>query len=223
HTLVRIGHDVGEVIHNTAEEKGASLILLGWRPERPLRDFFVGGSVGHLIENPPCDLAVLKIREGKPLGRVLIPTHGGTHAGLSLRLGTAIAKATENSKVTLFNVIPPEEETERDLQEGARMLRGKALAKANGVEGVDVKIQIDHAPAIVPRVLEKSKGYDTVIVGATTEPLWRNYLFGHKTEEIASKVATNVLLVKAHQGTRAQTLRRMASRLLHVRRYLRRG
>lgn len=230
HTLVRIGHNVGDVIRDTAEEKGASLILLGWRPDRAglgwrtekaLRELFVESPVDHLVENPPCDLAVLKIREGRGMGRVLVPTHGGTHAPLSIRLGTAIAKAHEG-RLTLYNVIPPEEEHDTSLHEEARILRGKALVSAHGVPGVDVKIRIEHANDIVRRVLEKSKGYDTVIVGASTQPIWKNYLFGHKTESIAARVDANVLLVKAHQGPRAQTVRRLVRRVTGLRHYLRR-
>lgn len=220
HTVVRIGHSVPEAIRNTAEEKGASLLLIGWRSDRGFSEFVFGGTLDTVIENPPCDLAVLKIRGTPPPGKILIPTHGGAHAPLSIRLSSAIAKARGGS-LDLYNVVPPAEEP--GFVHAGRAARGRTLLAQNGASELNAKVIIEHGEDPVATVVKKARGYDLVVVGASTEPAWRNYLFGQKTEQIASRVPGSVLMVKSHQGRRSETMRRLMRRLKNARRLLRRG
>ncbi len=217
HTLVRIGHSVSDVVRETAHEKGASLILLGWRGTGRLRELLGGSTMAGLIEDPPCDIGVMRFREGQKLSKVLIPTHGGQHAPLSVKIGTAIAKH-DGLPVTMYNVITPDED---DATIANRKAIGRALVAGSGVPGVDVAIDIEKGRDIESHVRRKAKGYDLVMMGATTEPLWRNYLFGDKTDIIAAGIPGNILIVKAHQGPRANALRAFTRAWRNWKRYLR--
>ncbi|MHB8604070.1 MAG: hypothetical protein ACYDCK_02345 [Thermoplasmatota archaeon] len=88
--------------------------------------------------------------------------------------------------------------------------------------GSFVELRIERGPDPVPLVVERAKWAEIVIVGATAEPAWRNYLFGHKTEQIADSVPGTVLLVKAHPGPTAHRARGLVRRLRSIRGYLRR-
>lgn len=220
HAVVRIGHDVAQAMSSTAEEKGASLLLIGWRGDRTFGEFVFGGTLDPVIENPPCDLAVLKLRGTPPPRRILVPTHGGGHAPLSVRLAAAIARSRD-ARLDLYNVIPPEEEGEMELS--ARKARGRALLVHNGAADLDAHVVIEHGRDPVESVLKRSEGYDLLVIGATTEPAWRNYLFGAKPEQIIEGAPQSVLMVKTHMGRRGETLRRLTRRLARVRRWLRPG
>jgi len=214
HTLVRIGHNLPSVIEETAEQEGASLLLLGWRGSGHVRDWLMGSPTHTLVEYPPCDVAVLRVKSERTMGDVLIPTHGGAHAPLSIRLGTAIAKG-HGGRATLYHVMGIDEEGA-----GARMARGQSLLEQNAIPGVEAQLDLDRAPRVISRLVEKSKEYGLVVVGATTESAWRNYLFGHKTEEVSDRAHGNVLMVKAHHGPAAHRTRQFSRRLKAIRRYL---
>lgn len=220
HTMVRISHDVGEAIRSTAEEKGASLLLIGWRGGRRFHEVVLGDTLDPLIEDPPCDVAVLKLRGTPPPRKVLAPTHGGGHAALSLRLAGAIARA-RGAALTVYNVVPPEEEDE--MRDEARKARGRALVQQAGAADLPVEILIERGADPVQSILRKAKGYELVVVGATTEPAWRNYLFGHKPEQITERFQGSVLMVKGHMGKRSETLRRLGRRLRRIAKLLRPG
>lgn len=220
HTVVRIGHNIGEAIRSTAEEKGASLLLIGWRGDRGVGEFILGSTLDTLIENPPCDVAVLKLRGTPPPGKILVPTHGGVHAPLSLRLAAGIARARD-ATITLYNVVPPEEEHE--FQREARLARGRTLLQQTGADLPTTRIVIERAPDPVDAIIKKGKTYDLLVVGASTEPAWRNYLFGAKPEQITERFQGSVLMVKSHMGKRSETMRRLGRRLKGIRRLLRPG
>ncbi|MHB8604913.1 MAG: amino acid permease [Thermoplasmatota archaeon] len=216
HTLVRIGHSVPAVIHDVAEEKGASLLMLGWSGTGKIHDWLLGATIEPLIEFPPCDLALVKLKgDGRNLARVLIPTHGGQHAALGVKIGSAIAKSTLGQAL-LYNVAPPSEETTME----ARRARGLALITQNAVPGAFVELRIERSDDAVRSVIERAKWAEIVIVGATTEPAWRNYLFGHKTEQIADTVPGSVILVKAHPGPTAHRARYFSRKLRSIGRYI---
>ena len=215
HTVVRIGHHVAQAIRNTVEEKGASLLLIGWRGDRTLAEFVLGGTLDPLVEDPPCDVAVLKLKGTPPPGRILVPTHGGTHAPLSVRLSAAIARA-RGASLSLYHAVPPEEE--QDEVDEARRARGRALLQTGGAGDVPSDIVLEHARDPIEAVLRRTEGYDLVVIGASTEPAWRNYLFGSKPEMIAERSPGSVLMVKSHMGSRMATMRRLARRLRGLRR-----
>ncbi|MBI4393774.1 MAG: amino acid permease [Euryarchaeota archaeon] len=214
HTLVRIGHNTSQVIRETAMEEGASLILLGWSGRGRITDFLKARTIEGLVEVPPCDIAVLKLREGKELSKVLIPTHGGRHAPLGIRLGSAIARANVGA-VTVYHAM---NQDETDFI--ARRARGEALIEQNAIRGVPTRLKIEQADRVLSRVIDVAKEADLVVVGATTEPSWRNYLFGHKTEEIAERANANVLMVKSHGGPTVHTFREFYRNLRQFGRYL---
>ena len=210
HSIVRIGHNVGEAIRSTAEEKGASLLLIGWRGDRSVPEMVLGATLDTLVENPPCDVAVLKLRGTPPPGKILVPTHGGGHAPLSMRLAGAIARA-RGASVTVYNVVPPEEEDE--MMDAARKAKGRALLQQSGAGEARTEIVIEHGSDPVECIVRKGEGYDLLVVGATTEPAWRNYLFGAKPEQITERFQGSVLMVKSHLGKRSETMRRLGRRL----------
>jgi glucosyl-3-phosphoglycerate synthase len=218
--VVRIGHNVGEAIRSTAEEKGASLLLIGWRGDRTVPEMILGATLDSLIENPPCDVAVLKLRGTPPPGKILVPTHGGGHAPLSLRLAGAIARA-RGATVTVYNVVPPDEEAE--MLDASRKARGRALLQQAGAADTDTEIVIEHGNDPVEAIVRKGEGYDLLVVGATTEPAWRNYLFGAKPEQITQRFQGSVLMVKSHLGKRSETMRRLVRSLRRARQLLRPG
>lgn len=204
HLLVRIGHDIPKVIRATAEEKAIDLILLGWRGEASVRDYVLGSTLDPLVADPPCDVAVLKIGQDE-VSDVLVPTQGGRHAQLCVRLGSAVAKR-RGVRLTLFALVPPK----------ANPLEAQALLTAlvadASLPGTDVGIKVVEGANLVSAVAAESRPTTLVVLGATEQPFWRQQLFGDKPEAVARRLPA-VLLVKSRTGRTATLYRRLAERM----------
>ncbi|MGQ0797214.1 MAG: amino acid permease [Methanobacteriota archaeon] len=74
--VVKIGTKVYEIILDTIREEAVNLLVMGWRGERVEGDRrILGSNIDYLIENAPCDVAVLKTKGMKrPLGRIVVLT-----------------------------------------------------------------------------------------------------------------------------------------------------
>jgi len=74
--VVKIGYKVYEIILDTIREEAVNLLVMGWRGERVEGDRrILGSNIDYLIENAPCDVAVLKTKDMKrPLARIVVLT-----------------------------------------------------------------------------------------------------------------------------------------------------
>jgi nucleotide-binding universal stress UspA family protein len=117
----------------------------------------------------------------------------------------------------VFNVSPPDEvEGDPEAQVEARIARGRSLMQQAGASDVQSKIDVVRGRDPVEEIIRRAKGYDLLVVGATTEPVWRNYLFGAKPELITERFPGSVLMVKSHMGRRTQLLRGAGRRLRRI-------
>ena len=204
HTLVRIGHNLDALVRQVVREEGVSLLLLSG-----IGKATVGQPTGPLIAFPPCDLALLRNRNEEPAARILVTGHGEAQAPLGIRLGTAIAKAYGGQTV-LYHVRTDELESDE-----ARRAWGKTLLDHHAVAGARADLVTDAGSDPVPLVVGKSKEYDLVVVGASRPRPWSKALLGPRTQDIADRVAGNVLIVRR----RDQGGGRWGRRMLLLRRY----
>ncbi|MDQ7030646.1 MAG: universal stress protein, partial [Ardenticatenia bacterium] len=89
-TMIRLGRNIGETIMNTARERRANLMLLGWPGYTHSRDVAFGSVIDLISKNPPCHMAVVRFR--RPWAapqRLLLPCRG---RGANVRLAFALAR-----------------------------------------------------------------------------------------------------------------------------------
>jgi hypothetical protein len=94
-TLLRASRGISSGILGVAEARGSvGLILMGWRGQLSTRSVS-GGVVKDVVHGAPCDVAVLRDRGvmEESLDHVPVPTGGGPHARLALRLAWDVIKA----------------------------------------------------------------------------------------------------------------------------------
>ncbi len=207
HALIRIGHNLDLVVRDVVREEGVSLLLVSG-----LARVSVGQPTGPLVAFPPCDVAVLRLRDERPVTRVLVTTQARRHAGLAIRLGTALAKAQHGS-ATLYRV-----HQEGDEPASAHAAWGQTLLDHHAVPDVRTELRVDNAEKIVPQVVLAAKDFDLVVVGASAPSLWARGLLGPTTQEISDRVASNVLIVRTPTSRRGPTTS-LGRRLVLLRRY----
>ncbi len=208
-SMVRIGHNLDALVREAVAEEGATLLLMSGQAR-----LTVGQPTSPLLAYPPCDVAMLRLKAPEVTGRqVLVTTHSGPHAELGIRLGSALAKAS-NGKVLLYHAVgKPEEEAQ---------LRAESQAQASsfGMSDVPTSVEVESGAA-VRKVLDKSRGFDLVVVGGQTSPrIWAKGLLGPRTQEITDRVAGNVLIVRSGKGAVRRRASWLGRRFIQIRRYV---
>lgn len=189
HSMIRLGRDEVKGIFRTARQRRASLMVLDWRGYTRSRGRRFGHVIDRLVDNPPCDVAVVSYKGLGELKRILVPASGGPHAVLAASLAAQLGVHFDAS-VTMLNICTYEctpEEQER------RLNRLKATTG-----GIDFPFEYQVLPAsdTVEGILAQAVDYDLVLVGAASRRPFDRILFGNITERLAAQCPRTVIMVK---------------------------
>lgn len=206
HTMIRIGRDVAHAIRHTAEKQHCNLLLFGWPGATSAEFSIFGSAISPLIADPPTDVAVARLRQRNLPQRILVPTAGGPHAGLALRIAATLARAAPNNagSVTLLYVARPGS----DQQATARWWAN--LAPLIDATGLPMGMMVEQGDSVVTAILHAALDFDAVVIGATREPLFERVLFGTVPEQVAERCARTVIMVKSAGSPLTSSVRRVA-------------
>lgn len=205
-TMIRIGHHIGRAIIDSAQRRDANLILLGWPGYSPRRETAFGTVISLVGQNPPCDLAVVRVRKDGRVRRILVPAAGGPNAALALEIAVSLARQQpEPASVTTLYVAQPG--NSQDAEGGRARL--EAL-----VTGIDYPVDIDvvYNAGVVEGIRNAAQQYDLVVVGATGQGLFDRFIFGNIPERVAGECLQTTIMVKRYQGPVKSWLRRVILR-----------
>ncbi|MCK4765664.1 MAG: amino acid permease [Candidatus Aminicenantes bacterium] len=199
HTLIRIGHDVGNSILETIKERGIDLMVTGWKGFSNTRGSVFGGVLDDIVMNAECDVMTIKMVQLDKMKTILFPTAGGPHADFALELLPAIA-AAYGSSVTVIMVAPPgaSEEEKSVYRERVNSAVDFLKDKIPRVEGKLVK-----ARSISAGILKEVEKYGACLIGAAREGMMQQILFGSIPERIAKNSSQTLIMTKHHQGALA--------------------
>jgi len=192
-SLVRIGHDVSRAILETAREHECNLILLGWRGYTTTAQRILGEVADAVVTHARSDIMLIKLVDGAPLNRILLPSAGGEHARLAEAYAAAILRERGGS-LTVCGVAPPDAAEDRVVQVTARL--AESVERIRQRNGFDVDMKVIRHRSVPAGVIEESDNYDAVMVGAAGGSMYQNILFGTIPEVIAKRSARPVIMVK---------------------------
>jgi amino acid transporter/nucleotide-binding universal stress UspA family protein len=212
--LLRAARGVSSGILGVTEARGGvGLILMGWHGQLSTQRV-AGSVVKDVVHGATCNVAVLRDRGVENIRRVLVPTGGGPHARLALRLAWDIVRAAGGS-LTVLRILPEPEgvcEVEMDV---LRQLVEDELGEIP--EAVTFRMTCNDS--IVEGILEEAaqvkeeNGYDLIAIGASEEWFLRNLLFGSITDQIADGAPCSVLMVRRYEPAAVSWFRRMMGAL----------
>jgi len=199
-----ISHNISKAIVDAAKTRHCNLILMGWKGK--VKSSRVSGSiVGAVMGKSTVNVAVLKSRGIKDLKKVILPYRGGPHGKACLELARDLLRASD-VHLTIIKV----------LQKGVAKRETEALQevlKQDTEEFQDrIKIHVFKDKDIVRKIAEESKGYDLVIIGASSEWKLKRSLFGSIPDGTANKAHCSVLMVKGVESEKSSLI----SRLLRI-------
>ncbi|MBE9478555.1 MAG: amino acid permease [Chloroflexi bacterium] len=193
HTIIRLGRNVSLAIRQTAIENASDIIVLGWPGFTKSSGKLFGSVADPIVDNPPTDVIVVRHRQWRPLKRVLVPVTGGRNSRRAVRIAVNMANAEkpEPATVTILHVLPP------DVDEVGRIRAERAVAESmHGVDGVPIEMIYVEGDDPVESILSSAKGYDLIVIGATEEPVFTNFLVGTLPERVARGAEVTVMMVK---------------------------
>lgn len=187
---------------------GVALILTDWKG--PLSSSRIYQSpTKNILENAPCDIAILLPRKFSQIKRILIPIGGGPHARLGLRLSSQFAQG-EGAKLTALRVLRPDPDLDMEV-EVAGLERVLVDVLGEHASRVDQSIVIsDNVAEAILKTAREGK-YDLLVIGASEEWQIKSLLAGSLPDAIADQAPCSVLLVRRYEPTGISISRRILS------------
>lgn len=195
-SIVRLAHNVGGAILETATERRCDLIVIGWKGFTTTTGRILGDVTDGVVRQAPCDIML-----AKPVGRelpkrILLPTAGGPHAQRAEHYAASLCHAQEGS-LAICSVLPPDATAERVQR--AQQSVNDAVERIGKLEGVSA--QLVRNESVVEGIRSAAREYDGVVLGAAGDPRSKQILFGNIPEKIAQQTDRTVLMVRRHPST----------------------
>jgi nucleotide-binding universal stress UspA family protein len=146
-----------------------------------------------IVDNPPTDVVVTRYRRWRPVRNILVPVTGGLNSRRAAKLAVAMARAAhpEQIGVTVLHVLPA------GTNQRGRILGQRAIDDSlDGVEYGAIQTRMVESDDRAQAILDASEGHDLIVIGASEEPLFRNFLVGTLAERVARRASVTVMMVK---------------------------
>ncbi len=193
HTIIRLGRKVAEAVRLTAGENASDLMVLGWPGYTNSSGSVFGSVIDPIVDNPPTDVVVVRYRPWRPLKKILVPVTGGLNSRMAVKLAASMANAEsqEDVSLTILHVLP------LGSNHRAEVVGQRALdASQEGVEYDHIEAKMVQGDDRAIAILDAAEGYDLIVIGASDEPVFRNFMVGTLAERVARDANVTVMMVK---------------------------
>jgi amino acid transporter len=189
---------------------GVALILTYWKGSLSSSRIY-GSPAKNILQNAPCDVAILLARKFSQIKRILIPIGGGPHARLGLRLASQFAQG-ENAELTALRVLRPNPEPDIEVEkEGLRRVVADVLKETASRVSPQIVVSDNVIEAILDTAREGK--YDLLVIGASEEWQIKSLLAGSLPDAVADRSPCSVLLVRRFEPAGISITRRILSSL----------
>ena len=188
--LLVYSRDVVHAIILTVKEIKANLLLMGWHPSG-LASKMQGGIVENVIKTAPVTVGILKANQTCEYKRVLFPYGGGRYSQLTAEIVRRVAHAY-TAEVTVLKVIDDWDGHNSSVLEEEIRTALKEL-------GTRIQVRIEKGD-LIDKVVDISSDYDLLILGASLDWGFKEYITGFRSDSIAEKARCSVLIVKSYQA-----------------------
>jgi glucosyl-3-phosphoglycerate synthase len=180
---VSVAHRLWPELESIIAEERPDLLILEW----PGHFDSLKITPGEAFSQPPCDLALVRgpLRKG-PLS-LLVPMRGGPYAELALRTSLAISSQS-GARMTSLHLIPQGATPAHD-----RPFRGISKVLFNLPQVQQEEIQVEDVSG---GILDRSAGFDLVVMGASAQAGDTPGGIGPVAERILCESQAGVLIVK---------------------------
>jgi amino acid transporter/nucleotide-binding universal stress UspA family protein len=191
--ILRVSHRLSQGIIETAEEENCNFVILGREKLPTFFEKFFSSSIDSVIQEAPCEVAVLHGEiPSRGIRGLLIPFGHNIHTRLAVEIAPAFVDHFR-CEARIAVVFEPDVPYSSRNQ---RMEEIRELVKANGLAA---RIDVVHDKDVLQGVLQQSKGTDLLLMGGRTGDFLGLLLGQSLTQEITERVACPVLWVKEYE------------------------
>lgn len=205
HTMIRLGRNVAEAVRKTANENASDMIVLGWPGSTNSAERVFGSVIDPIVDNPPTDIAVVRLGEDRPLRSILVPVAGGPNSVRAIELAVTFAEQKNGgngTQIVLFSAIAPNARASAKIR-----LQSTLENYAQRVTYPHISIRVVEHEHVVDAILDEAPSHDLIVIGASREPLFQNILVGSVPEQVARRARVTVVMVKRRSSTMHRFLR----------------
>ncbi len=186
---VEVSHKVFDAIIDNIREGDADLLVLGWKGGWR-KGRILGANVDRFVQEAPCDVVVFKSAGMKPkLDRILVLNAPEWHVSYATGYAILLAKK-HRAKITILSAVQTDLELEKERGYSARLAE---MCRTHGVPFEEKFVKIRN---IVDMVVEEAKGYDLLVLGASSEWRLTQFAFGPMQDQIARRTDIPMLMVR---------------------------
>jgi nucleotide-binding universal stress UspA family protein len=186
---VRVSHTPWNELRQLIGSLGSSVLVLDW----PGSFEALGVEAAAVLDQPPCDILMVRgdVTEG-PL-RVLMSVRGGPQANLALRLGLSLSHGSTHN-ISVLHTRPVSTTVEEARR--ARPFRALNQVLRDLPEMTRLEVAADDPAA---SLIEAAGDYDLVIVGASGQRPSGQGPLGRVADQLLAGTSKTVIAVKARQ------------------------
>ena len=199
-TQLRLGRRLSRSVYAAARQRNANLVLLNWTGFTTTAGSSLGRTIDILSNNPPCDLAVVRLVRGAfSPHKILVPVAGGDNARLALQLAATQARFLENQTGESVQIVALHLIRENLNEQEFETRRHKLIETLNLAKlPVELKIVQSEKPDMAEEILAQAEAFDEIIIGASEEGLLEQRVFGTVPYRVAENSQVNVIMVKRY-------------------------
>ncbi|WP_312912805.1 universal stress protein [Natronosalvus caseinilyticus] len=199
---IRFARSIASGILSRAEEQDIETTLMGWRGRPRRRDIILGSHLDQVLRKAPCDVLVKRMDDNEELQRILLPIAGGPNTDLAATVAGSLARVHDAEIHVIIVNSPNETATTHDEKE---TMLASVIA---GFTGVPVITQeIVESDSVGDTIVDQSQNADLVVLGATSEDLFRRSVIGSLPEQVGRRSASSVLMVQEYRNLPSRLLR----------------
>jgi APA family basic amino acid/polyamine antiporter len=207
--MIKIAHRLSHGILETAQEENCNFIVMGRVSKRTLGDRLLATVIDAVLENAPCDVAVVRPGEGGlgDVERILVAVSGSANARLAAELAPAFADRFD-AKLRVITVSGATDEFGLPRYSASNLL-DDILCDVECRRGFEREVV--PAEDVTEAVISEIKPRDLVVMGARKGGAWEQLLFKSIPEEVYERVNNTVVIIKKFTPARAGKLERLLS------------
>ncbi|OGS49619.1 MAG: hypothetical protein A3K65_09960 [Euryarchaeota archaeon RBG_16_68_12] len=184
-----VSHEVSAAVLETVKDEEVNLLIAGWKGAWR-RGRVLGTNVDRLVQEAPCDVVVFKAAGLKErIETILVMNAPEWHVSYATGYAILLAKK-HGARITLYSAAQSEAELAQERAYSDR------LARMCATHGVPYETKFAKVRSIVDAVVEEAKGYDLLVVGASSEWRLTQFAFGAMQDQIARRAQGPVLMVR---------------------------
>ncbi|MCD6360024.1 MAG: amino acid permease [Armatimonadetes bacterium] len=203
--LIRVGHRPADAIMDTVIEQDADLVVMGWRGQSRHPRTTIGHNIERIVKDTHTDVVVVRGDVQLPARRILIPVINAERGRRVAELAASLS-TDEDACIELLHVAGAELTPRQRADEASQMKEAiSALDAQVRQESEDGRrkrrfhIRIETGD-VVERIVERSRNFDLVMMGATQESWIRRQVWGDKVARVAAEAHCPLMLVNLREG-----------------------